>query len=43
MKKKVRYFCLVDGPFLVAVGCSSNSRDASVSYSPTLTSRFSDF
>jgi len=37
MKKKVGVLVWLTVPLLVVVGCSSSSRDTSVSYSPTLT------
>ena len=37
MKKKVGALVWLTVPLLVVVGCSSSSRDSSVSYSPTLT------
>jgi hypothetical protein len=36
MKKKVGALVWLTVPLLVVVGCSPNSRDTSVSYSPTL-------
>lgn len=36
MRKKVSPFIWVGVPILLAVGCSTGSRDSSVSYSPTL-------